>query len=162
MPAAEPGSANCCYRWHSGPGRRGACRLGERGIEAADIEPLADTPAGAPSTELQVFARLERGRITDAIALSADCPVEVAVDLEDLGQIDPQLSLSWLRSAWREGVGDEDLLHVVAEHAGGDAVLIDLVENTQLDDSQRKAALFWLAESASDRAVAWFDALLND
>ena len=35
-------------------------------------------------------------------------------------------------------------------------------KDQELEDSERKAALFWLANTASDSAVAWFDDVLGE
>ncbi len=161
--AALDGNNNsCCYSWQFGESTGGACRLGEDGLEAAQTDRSTSMRPGQRSTDVRIFARLEEGRIVDARALSTQCPVDAAVQLEDLGSIDAQVSLAWFRSAWGQHEGEESLLPVIAQHAGGDEVLIDLAEDPNLDKSQRKKALFWLAESATDRAVAWFENLLNN
>mgnify|MGYP001820366744 CR=1 FL=1 len=161
--ALDGSNHGCCYSWQFGKGARGgACRLSGNGLEAAKLGHSVGMQPGQHSKHVRIFARLDQGRIIDAQAVSDRCPVDADVELDDLGTIDAQVSLSWLQRAWREQDGDEDLLQVIAQHAGGDEALIDLVEDPDLDQARRKGALFWLAESATDRAVAWFDNLLTN
>lgn len=161
--AIEGGASGCCYRWSSGNSAQGTCRLTDDGMETAETTLSIAMPSGRPTNEIQVFARLSKGEIVAAQALSTNCPVEVDVELEDLGQIEANTSINWLSASYRDGRDPDDhLLHVLSQHRGGDGALIRLIENQELEDSERKAALFWLANTASESAVAWFDDVLGE
>jgi hypothetical protein len=82
-----------------------------------------------------------------------------------MGEVDYSASVAWLlqQVAANSRVAD-GALAAISAHAGDDAfvALTDLLEDRDREQKTREQALFWLAQSDSERAFDYLDALLSN
>ncbi len=144
VPAVEDGGERCCYSWHGGTVREKGCALdGGRGGFSAAQDGLD------MGNEVQLFARLERGKVTKVRALSLSCPVSSDSGITDLGRVDAGTSVAWLRQFLEQRSGlSSEAISAVAAHDGDEAagLLMDTAESGRVFD-HRKEAIFWIAQS---------------
>ncbi len=84
--------------------------------------------------------------------------------MNDVGEVDNSASVAWLlgqvdaHSRLADGA-----LAAISAHAGDDAfvALTALLEDRSRRQKTREQALFWLAQSESERAFDYLDALLS-
>ena len=127
----EPNSltAMCCSNSRRGDDSEAGCNLDSRNISFSDGGSCAATPG-----PLQVYVRLEGGRVKDIRMLSANCVVATDSKIADQGLVSVGENIGWFRS---------------------------VVEDRSLAQSVREEALFALASSGSDSAYAYLDGLLS-
>jgi hypothetical protein len=117
----------------------------------------------AADTELQIYALMESGLASKLVALSPQCPITAASEINDLGLAAGDDSMQWLR---QQVTGDnrlsEDALSAIAGHEAGIDTLIATLEDRNLPMDLREQALFWLAQSDTDQAYDYLTALLTD
>ncbi len=143
VPAAADAPNWCCYSWSSGIAKEKMCDLdgGHRGFGSSD----SDKGMG---DELQIYALVDRGNITEIRPLSAQCPVKSNSTIVDLGLIDANDSIDRLAPFIGK---DEDLsteaLAAIAAHAGDKSlhILLDAT-GSRHDKELRESAVFWLAQ----------------
>ena len=133
----------CCYSWNRGRRENTGCDLDKRrGGYGANQERI-DT-----SGQVQVYALLEAGTVTEIRSLSPRCPVSSRDVITDLGVIAVDDSVEWLR-ARIEPRSDitVDALRSVAMHAGKGAhdLLIE-ISSYGSDNDSREEAIFWMAQ----------------
>ena len=126
----EPGASSkmCCFTWKSGNKSRQGCNLDAGSIAFSD----GGDCAVAPGT-IQVFARLDNGKLEDIRVLSSNCAVSTESEVIDHGLVSDNANLGWFRS---------------------------IIENQNLDIDVREEALFGLVQSESDAAFDYLDSLL--
>ena len=160
--AGSAGRSSCCYHWRSGAAWIQGCALdghddgGDGGFNVGGCD--------LDSDELRVYVRVRGGNVDDVRAFSADCPVTARGEIRDLGQVDIETSIDWLR-AYLDGNQDDssEVLAAIAKHAGDAAAdaLIDIIEDRDSSRDYREEALFWLVQSGSDSAFRYLDRILN-
>jgi hypothetical protein len=85
-------------------------------------------------------------------------------EFQDHGIVDNDVSVAWLND--RVDVNDrisEDAIAAISAHAGDAAfaALTGLLEDRKRGKETREQALFWLAQSDSDEAFEYLDALIS-
>ena len=149
----------CCYSWRSGRANRSGCDLdsGNHGFGSSDQHKNN-------TGEMQIYALLRNDQVREIRALSPMCSVQSDSAITDLGAIAPGDSVAWLRSQVGRGsdVSDEALA-AISVHDGRHAysALVAAIEDRDLQREDRKQAIFWLAHSGSDEAIAYFDAIFD-
>ena len=149
-------SVRCCGIWTSRKLTSSGCNL-DTGRSIRISHDLA------ASDELQVYVKSEAGKVVEIRAFSPQCPVESEHEIYDLGPIDNAESVAVLSPYTTSGTDlADEALAAVAAHAGPEAfaAITTLVENRRLDMDIREQALFWLAQSNTDEAFDYLDALL--
>ncbi len=147
----------CCYSWNSGVAREKICDLddGHRGFSSSD----GDKGMG---DELQIYALVDRGKVTEIRPLSAQCPVKSTATIVDLGPVDANDSINRLQPFIGK---DEDLsteaLAAIAAHAGDESlqVLLDATDSKH-DMELRESAVFWLAQIRGPEARKQIEELM--
>ena len=157
--AAESAARACCHEFKNGVVIRCRCDLDDRGQGLA-------FDAGTIGGErlLNVYVKVEDGVVKRVRALAADCPADTATPVAELGAVDAEDSIAWLRAALASSPGvAEHSVDAIALHGGGAGLdaLIGVIENRDFRRSLREHALFWLAQSDSDDAYEYLDGLLG-
>ncbi len=156
---SEDGANACCYRWRNGTASRQGCDLdGGHGssIIVGDCDLEGD--------QVNVYVRINAGKVTKIRALTSNCPVTTRTRLNDLGVASNSASVAWLlEQVDAETRVSEDAIAAISIHAGDAAftALTSLVEDRDRDKELREHALFWLAQSNSDEAFSYLDRLLS-
>jgi hypothetical protein len=157
VPAAADAPNWCCYSWNSGVAREKICDLdgGHRGFSSSD----SDKGMG---DELQIYALVDRGKITEIRPLSAQCPVVSTSTIVDIGPVDASNSIDRLQPFIGK---DEDLsteaLAAIAAHAGDESLQILLdATGSKHDMELRENAVFWLAQIRGPEARKEIEALM--
>lgn len=147
----------CCYRWNSGKPYRAGCDLGSRQTGyGSSVDRRFSTG------EIQIYAHLESGTISQVRALSSRCPVTTGTDLVDLGRVPNADSVQRLRREAAEHTRvSSDALAAIAVHAGPEALqsLLDIAKDNQ-DLENRKDAIFWLGQVRATDAAAEIEQLM--
>ncbi len=156
--AGAAGLQSCCYHWRSGTARVQGCALdgGDGGFNIGDCD--------LDSEELRVYVQVRDGAVDKIRAFSADCPVTARTEISDLGTVDVDASVDWLRRHLGDGSRDSsEVLAAIAMHAGDAATdaLIEIVEDRRSSQDYREEALFWLVQSESDSAFRYLDDILS-
>ena len=149
-------STRCCGTWSGG-------RLVSRGCNLDTDKAVAGCGDLAPSDEVQVYVRVERGEVTSIRAFSPSCPIETASAMRDLGRIDNADSVTRLGDyvSPLSELNDEALA-AIAAHAGPEA--FTYLRNTirdQRDPDIREKALFWLVQSDTDEAFDFVESVIT-
>jgi hypothetical protein len=158
--ASETGARSCCYQWQGGQSAtQRVCDLdGKRGGYTIGGDCLLD------SDQVRVYVRMIDGQPERVRALNADCPVNTASEITDLGAVPADASVGWLRGQLsNERRGNSELLAAIPMHAGNAAfdALTELLEDRSRSMDTREQALFWLAQSDTDEAYDYLDRLLT-
>ena len=156
--AGETQGIRCCYDWNMGQATRKSCDLdGRRGVT------IMTGSDESNANELQIYALVESGLTRKLVALSPQCPITAANQINDFGLASGDDSMQWLR---QHITGDnrlsEDALSAIAGHESGINALISTLEDRKLPMDLREQALFWLAQSDTDQAYDYLTALLTD
>jgi hypothetical protein len=154
--SSNPQAIRCCYSWSVGRPTLKTCDLDRHnGMSIVAGEASQD------SDETQIYAYFRSGKATRITALSSQCPVRSAENINDLGLVDAGESVLWL-NAYVSGDDklSEDALAAIAAHDGGLSALIDVVENRRLPMELREQSLFWMAQSDDDEAFDYVERLL--
>jgi hypothetical protein len=147
VPAVDDAPAMCCFGWKDAPGAAPTCKLDERqnGYSSRD-EQTTDA--------VRVYARMRDGKPERVRALAANCPVQTATAIQDLGKADENASVQWLAGLMKSAADDadagrksrSDLLAALAVHRAASA--LDALSALARSDARldaRKDAVFWLA-----------------
>ena len=134
----------CCFGWTSGSPVARACDLDGQNVNYG-------TSDGFPATggEMQIYALIESGKAERIRVLSPQCPVTSRRDVIDLGVIDVDESLAWLKSrVTSSGSDSTDVLAAIAVHRGSAALrfLVDTAEDGPTMEL-RKGAIFWMSQA---------------
>jgi hypothetical protein len=141
--ATDEAPAWCCFRWvHDSP-VAGGCDLDRRdsgfGTHGDD-----STLEG----EVQIYASIAAGKVARISALSPQCPVKSRREIRNLGTVDGDESVAWLKTqvkhyAKRGG----DALAAIAVHRASSAMrfLSDLAGSGPVTEA-RKDAIFWMGQ----------------
>lgn len=149
----------CCHTWRNGVVERCVCDLDERryGLNI-------DSGAIGDDRLISVYVKTENGSVAKIRALNADCPVNTSSRIEDLGTVAAADSIAWLQ-ALIEAAPElaEQSINAIGMHGGYASIraLIGVIENRGYHRNLREHALFWLARSDSDDALAYLDRLLG-
>jgi HEAT repeat protein len=150
--ATEDSPSWCCSCWSRNSPVSGACDLDSRHASYSVPDEFEE-----PQGEMQIYALIEAGKPQRIRALSPQCQVTARREIVDLGAVEVDESLAWLKPhvTTAATVGG-NALAAIAVHEGPAALhfLIDVANNgpgTEL----RKEAIFWMsqariAESASE------------
>lgn len=133
----------CCYRWSAGDAQRLPCDLSR-----SDSHTGATDARKASGGEVQLWARVEQGRIDRLETLSPDCVVRDTVTWHDLGLVTEAESLAWLRrNTPTDHRRQHELIAAIAAHAG-DASSALLGETARSGDTVelRRTAIFWIGQ----------------
>ena len=133
----------CCYTSKKGTANRRQCDLDRRSsfFISTDDEPLA-------GDDVQVYAHLTSGNVTRIRVFSSQCPVTADAEIKDLGIVDTDDSVAWLRPFIADGGKlSSDAIAAVAVHDGNNArdVLIEVAKSGQRQDD-REEAIFWMGQ----------------
>ena len=161
VPVHQPASNWCCFDWNAGVAQRRSCDLdGQSGGYGHDEQLIGI------SDEMQLYVRMRGGKLAKLWALSSNCPVTARSKIVHLGPIAADISAKWLERATTDDSNKE-----VREHAmfalsklgeRGVDVLISIVKDRNRDHDGRKKALFWLAQSESERGLDYIAQLLAE
>jgi HEAT repeat protein len=142
--AVDAAPERCCFTSHNGDAAKTRCNLdGRHGSFVADQVDafLAD--------EVQVYALLDSGVPTSIRVLSAQCPVTSDSAINDLGPVDTDASVSWLKQhvSGQPAIAS-DAIAAVALHAGDTAreLLVDTARSNAAEDL-RETAIFWMGQA---------------
>ncbi len=149
----------CCYRGRGSNISTQGCDLDGR---PGDSISLGD--CNIEDDQVSVYVRVDAGRVTRIRALTANCPVTTRTAVNDVGEVDNSASVAWLLGQVDANSRVADgALAAISAHAGDDAfvALTALLEDRSRRQKTREQALFWLAQSESERAFDYLDALLS-
>ena len=154
------GGANaCCYRWRGSNTSTQGCDLDGRHGDSISLG-----ECDIDGDRVSVYVRIDASRVTRIRALTANCPVTTRTAVNDMGEVDNSASVAWLlqQVAANSRVAD-GALAAISAHAGDEAfvALTNLLEDRDRKQKTREQALFWLAQSESERAFDYLDALLS-
>ena len=96
---------------------------------------ISDSPCKGSSGHSTYYLRKEGGVPVRIRVYDANCEVSSTAPITDMGSLSPDESV---------------------------AMLLDIVNERKLDMDVREEALFWLAQSNTDSAFAYFDEILTD
>jgi hypothetical protein len=156
---AEGGANACCYRWRKGSAKKQSCDLDGRhggSITLGDCDLEGD--------QINIYVRMKNGKAAKIRALTADCPVTTQSPVHDMGNMSNADSVAWLtRQVDANGRIAEDAIAAISVYAGDAAftALTGLLEDRGRGKKTREQALFWLAQTNSDRAFEYLDALIS-
>ena len=154
------GGANaCCYRWRGSNIATQGCDLDGR---HGDAITLGDCDISGD--QVSVYVRVDAGRVNKIRALMANCPVTTRTPVNDVGAVDNSASTTWLLGQIDANSRlADDALAAISAHAGDDAfvALRALLEDRDRRQKTREQALFWLAQSESEQAFDYLDAMLS-
>ncbi|MBA3563544.1 MAG: HEAT repeat domain-containing protein [Gammaproteobacteria bacterium] len=157
--ATEDAPPLCCVRWSSGSAVACECDLDSR----HDNYSAADGFPGA-SGEMQIYALIESGRTRRIRALSPQCAVTSRLDITDLGLVDVDESLAWLKdNVTPTSSVASDALAAVAVHEGAAALrfLMDIVTAAPTMEL-RKEAIFWMSQARISESAGELERLMFD
>ena len=136
----------CCHSWKSSQGERFGCDLDGR---THGFSSSGRSSANYADDLMDIYARMEQGRVSDLRAFSPDCPVRSGSVINDLGHLDVSRSLALLQSdALSKKSTSDQRMAVLAVHAGPEAgdILSRMAADTSEDLEIRKHAVFWMAQ----------------
>lgn len=148
----------CCFDHRDGSSEPTVCRLDQRGRSYGSQR--GSSGAGAAV----IHARMEAGRLTAVRALAPSCEATASTSIADLGDIDADLSASWLAARLQlHSALSSDLYAALALHAGERARAV-LYHSARADPQidQRKDALFWLGQTRAKAAAPLILELMGD
>lgn len=148
----------CCYTVRSGARTKSGCDLDQSGWSVTRV----DNGSLPRDGTLAVYLKVERGRVERVHAIAASCPVRAASPVRWIDSVAASNSVALLSSLLdRQTKQAEDgSLMALAYHADADDALIAVVRGNY-SRPVKKQALFWLGQSGSSRAIAYFDEVLR-
>ena len=139
--AVDKAPAFCCWgnNWSQGAVKSKPCRLdsdrdsyGNRDHETTDA--------------VRIYARTAGGKVDRLRAFAADCPVEAATPIDDLGSIAEDISARWLIGHVKQN--SDDAVPALAMHRGDVARDgLAAIARTDARTETRKEAVFWLSQA---------------
>jgi len=142
VPAVTSAPEICCFSWSSGTVTRRGCDLDSRHggfTTRSDGEYASD--------EIQMYAFLESGAVTELRALSSSCPVTASTAVKDLGPVTAAESLDWLDDlVTPDGDHVSEAIAAIAVHNSdrASAILRDAARSSDAD--VREDTVFWMAQ----------------
>ncbi len=160
VPAARPGGQICCCDFEEAR-RVGPCDLDDHGswnMRRGD----GDTPS-----RVRVFARFEKGSLTDVRTFSAGCFVEPGGrPLIWLSDVSPEQSTNWLadqvNSAGGSHLGSSALAAFALHGIPSVAPRLESFAAGRNPMNVRKSAVFWLGEAWGERELGYLVRLAGD
>jgi len=148
VPMVEGVQGPCCYTIHGRSVTKKGCNLDGRGLTIVTDD---DDRKAAHDETLNVYVRVEQGRISRVRALASSCPVQTASTVRWIDSVDPASSIAMLSSLVdRNPTGDPDDhgLDALAYHAGA-AATRSLAAHADRSHRMkvREQALFWLGQT---------------
>ena len=139
----------CCYTWNRGRVTGDGCELDGRnsGYGSSDDRRMQNS-------QMQIYALLKDGEISRIRALSPQCPVTTDSPVLDLGIVDADLSVRWLKDKIEPASRESShALGAIAVHDGALSLttLIEVAENSD-DLENRKDAVFWMGQVRATEA----------
>lgn len=138
--AVDDAPAWCCMRWYSGSPVRESCDLdsGRSGYGTMDGFPR-------PDGFMQLYVVIENGDVERLRTLSPRCEVRSRREITNLGVVDVDESLAWLKTKLESN--GNDVLPAVAVHTGDKALgfLADMANGGRTLE-RRKDAIFWMSQ----------------
>jgi hypothetical protein len=157
---SDSGTNACCYRWGNRSVSKQGCDLdGHNGNSIT----LGDCELDS-SGQVTVYVRIANGKVNKVRALAADCAVTTQTGVNTLGSVPNDASVAWLiKQVDAETRVSRDAIAAISAHAGKEAfsALTRLVEDRDRPKKTREQALFWLAQTESDEAFEYLDAILS-
>ena len=136
----------CCYSWNSSRRNKASCDLDGRN---QGFSSLHRSSANLADDVMDIYARMEQGRMSELRAFSPDCPVRSDSAITDLGHLDVSHSLALLQSsALSKKSTSDQRIAVLAVHAGPEAgdILSRMAADTSSKLETRKQSVFWMAQ----------------
>ena len=135
----------CCFTWKNGEATQKQCNLDQRkgGFSTSDRSVSSDDG-------LQIYALIEAGTVNRVRAFSSSCPVASESEIIDLGRIETEASVNWLRPLIG-GDATSNVIAAIAVHDGATArnALLDSAKVGN-DEEIREDAIFWMAQVRLD------------
>jgi hypothetical protein len=140
--ATDDAPSWCCVRW-----MRSSVVACECDLDSRHGNYSAGDEYAAASGEMQVYALINSGKAQRIRALSPQCAVTSRLNITDLGVVEVDESLAWLKAnVTPTASGSSDALAAIAVHKG-DAALRFLVDIADAGPTMelRKEAAFWMS-----------------
>lgn len=142
VPAVAAAPEICCFSWSSGTVTRRGCDLDGRhgGFSTRSDGEFA-------SDEIQVYAMLDDGDVTEFRALSSSCPVTASTAVTDLGPVTTAESLGWIEQLAEPGNEHAtEAIAAIAVHDGEQASTLLRAAARSNDEDIREDSVFWMAQ----------------
>jgi hypothetical protein len=155
--ATEDSPPWCCSCWSRNPLVSSACDLDSRHANYGASEEFR-----VPQGEMQIYALIEAGKPQHIRALSPQCQVTSRREVVDLGLVEVDESLAWLkRHVTTPSTVGRDALAAVAVHEGSAALhfLIDVANNGP-GKELRKEAIFWMSQARITESASELERLM--
>ncbi len=140
----------CCFNWRNGEVSKQSCHLDrDQGWFVSRSEPAV------PGSTVQIFVLLEAGTIKQLRALSSSCSVTANRKIADLGPMNSDESVSFLRTMLPVDTDiASDAIAAIAVHIGADATraLLDIAHHDDNSD-RREDAIFWMGQARIDETA---------
>jgi hypothetical protein len=161
--AVQPNPVWCCLDWNSRKGNRGGNQPGVCDLDSRNNGFTSSDQQGSGSPDIQVYARLEQGKVRDLRPLSPACEVRSKSAVIDLGNVEVAQSLAWLQpDHMSKKLNDEQRLLTIATHAGPEAGdELWQVARKDSDLETRKSAVFWMAQLRIEESSGRLKQLIN-
>jgi hypothetical protein len=137
-----------------------ACKLDDRNSGFASHD-------GKTTDAMRIYAHFSGGKLDHVRTLSADCAVQSAGAIRNLS-LSEEVSVDWLagvlddKSQTAKDLRTEVMMALSAHRAPqATRALIGIAQNKLLPREERKRAIFWLAQSGSDSALAYLDQVIG-
>lgn len=120
-----------------------------------------------PQDPVRIYVRIKNGSPTRIRFRDDRCTWSQAdepTEFHDLGIVDNDASVAWLSDQVDvDSRVSEDAIAAISAHAGDAAfaALTGMLEDRKQDKEMREQALFWLAQTNSDQAFEYLDALIS-
>lgn len=154
--ATEDSPPWCCSCWRRNSPVSSVCDLDSRHANYSASEEFR------AQGEMQIYALIEAGMPQHIRALSPRCQVTSRREVVDLGVVEVDESLAWLKRhvTARETVGT-DALAAIAVHEGSAALhfLIDVANNGP-GKELRKEAIFWMSQARITESAGELERLM--
>ena len=149
----------CCFSWNNGVATKKRCNLDGRhgGFNTTDDNPF-------PSDEIQIYAMMRSGSATKIRVLSSQCPVTSKSEIADLGSVEVDKSIDWLRRHFSlQSRVSSEAITAVALHAGDGArqLLVDTAKS-DANEENRESAIFWMAQVRIDETAGDIQRIMFD
>ena len=120
-----------------------------------------------PQDSVRIYVRIKDGSPTRIRFSNSYCSwtrADEPTEFHDLGIVDNDASVAWLKDQVNaDDRVSEDAIAAISAHTGDAAfaALTGLLEDRKQGKETREQALFWLAQSDSDEAFEYLDALIS-
>lgn len=143
VPAIGSAPEMCCYSWNRGTTKKQGCDLDRHNGGFGTASDVI-----AASTDLQIFAHLKDGDVTEIRALSASCPVTSDSPVFDLGAVEAKDSVRWLEDHITAGnkLASEAIAAVAVHEGDAAARLLLKTAGSDSDQDNREDAIFWMTQ----------------